>query len=485
MGRRRAGGRRPGRRGRAGPVRRRPGARRWPARRPSGAPTCWSCTTRCSCTAVHGVAATTPKGRTLAHADRARLRAADRAHQRRPGGRRRLGGAGARARAAPTSGRSRRGPTARQARRVTSRRPTPTRSATALAEAGAGPDRRLRQSRRSRSPGEGRFRPLEGAHPRSARSASSRWSTRCGSRRCCRAPRAAQVVAAMLAAHPYEEPAYDVVELADPGTAATGAGPDRRRRRDHARASFARHVAGGAAGDRPRRAGRRRPGPRRTPGGRVRGSRATSCSTSALRSDADVYVTSDLRHHPATEFLEQGGPALVDVAHWAAEWTWLPVVAGAAAPAPGRYGGDPGQHDLHRPVDVPPMTPTTQEQPLKADPSAQLSCSTSQELDARADQLRHQRAHAARARPSSPRSSAERTELDDQARDARIVVDDLDRRAGQGRRRRRAGQDPPRARPAADRPGPDHQPQGPRADAAASWSRCERRITCSRTTSSR
>jgi putative NIF3 family GTP cyclohydrolase 1 type 2 len=42
--------------------------------------------------------------------------------------------------------------------------------------------------------------------------------------------------------------------------------------------------------------------------------------------DADVYVTSDLRHHPASEFREHDGPALVDVAHWAAEWTWLPVV---------------------------------------------------------------------------------------------------------------------------------------------------------------
>jgi putative NIF3 family GTP cyclohydrolase 1 type 2 len=40
---------------------------------------------------------------------------------------------------------------------------------------------------------------------------------------------------------------------------------------------------------------------------------------------ADVYLTSDLRHHRASEFLELGGPALVDVAHWAAEWTWLPV----------------------------------------------------------------------------------------------------------------------------------------------------------------
>ena len=40
----------------------------------------------------------------------------------------------------------------------------------------------------------------------------------------------------------------------------------------------------------------------------------------------DAYVTSDLRHHRAGEFVEFGGPALVDVAHWAAEWTWLPVV---------------------------------------------------------------------------------------------------------------------------------------------------------------
>ena len=42
--------------------------------------------------------------------------------------------------------------------------------------------------------------------------------------------------------------------------------------------------------------------------------------------DVDVYLTSDLRHHPAAEFAEKGGPALVDVAHWAAEWTWLPAV---------------------------------------------------------------------------------------------------------------------------------------------------------------
>ena len=43
----------------------------------------------------------------------------------------------------------------------------------------------------------------------------------------------------------------------------------------------------------------------------------------ARRAGADVYVTADLRHHPASEALEAGGPALVDVAHWASEWPWL------------------------------------------------------------------------------------------------------------------------------------------------------------------
>jgi dinuclear metal center YbgI/SA1388 family protein len=46
---------------------------------------------------------------------------------------------------------------------------------------------------------------------------------------------------------------------------------------------------------------------------------------------ADVYVTSDLRHHPASEAVENarvgGGPALIDVSHWASEWLWLDTAA--------------------------------------------------------------------------------------------------------------------------------------------------------------
>ena len=41
---------------------------------------------------------------------------------------------------------------------------------------------------------------------------------------------------------------------------------------------------------------------------------------------ADVYVTADLRHHPALEAREEargGPPYLVDAGHWASEQVWL------------------------------------------------------------------------------------------------------------------------------------------------------------------
>lgn len=46
---------------------------------------------------------------------------------------------------------------------------------------------------------------------------------------------------------------------------------------------------------------------------------------------ADVYITADLRHHPAQDAREQaelaGGPALLGVSHWASEWLWLETAA--------------------------------------------------------------------------------------------------------------------------------------------------------------
>jgi dinuclear metal center YbgI/SA1388 family protein len=44
-------------------------------------------------------------------------------------------------------------------------------------------------------------------------------------------------------------------------------------------------------------------------------------------SGADAYLTADLRHHPASEHLAGGGPALLDAAHWATERPWLDPLA--------------------------------------------------------------------------------------------------------------------------------------------------------------
>ena len=48
--------------------------------------------------------------------------------------------------------------------------------------------------------------------------------------------------------------------------------------------------------------------------------------------EADVYITADLRHHPASEAREaspDGRPYLIDVSHFASEWLWLPAAASA------------------------------------------------------------------------------------------------------------------------------------------------------------
>lgn len=61
-------------------------------------------------------------------------------------------------------------------------------------------------------------------------------------------------------------------------------------------------------------------------------------------SNADVYVTADLRHHPASEAREAAlndRPYLIDVSHFASEWLWLP----AAAEALGNVLADQG-HDV-------------------------------------------------------------------------------------------------------------------------------------------
>ncbi|MGH3364237.1 MAG: Nif3-like dinuclear metal center hexameric protein [Nocardioidaceae bacterium] len=178
------------------------------------------------------------------------------------------------------------------------------------------------------SEGESRFRPLDGAKPAIGRVGEIEVVAESRVEAVLPRGRRRHVLEALKAVHPYEEPAYDILELADvPGTgnAARGTGRIGRLSRPTTLRSFAEHVQNVL--------------PQTSHGVRVGGDPERLVETVAVTSgagdflletvlgtEADVYVTSDLRHHRASEFLEHGGPALVDIAHWAAEWTWLPVL---------------------------------------------------------------------------------------------------------------------------------------------------------------
>ena len=193
----------------------------------------------------------------------------------------------------------------------------------ALAQAGAGRIGDYDHASFS-TPGEGRFRPLEGANPTIGSVGEVEVVDEVRIEVVLPRSRRTAVVRTLLAAHPYEEPAYDVVELADPGLEVTGTG-----RIGSVPETTLREFAATVAGALPETAqGVRVAGDPARPVRRIAlcGGSGDFLLDTVLRTDADVYVTSDLRHHRASEFVEHRGPALIDVAHWAAEWTWLPVV---------------------------------------------------------------------------------------------------------------------------------------------------------------
>lgn len=137
--------------------------------------------------------------------------------------------------------------------------------------------------------------------------------------------RRAAVLDALRSSHPYEEPAFDLLEMAElPGD--SGHGRIGRLAVPSTLAAFCESVVSSL------------PATRSVV--RVLGDLERRVETVALcggsgdflldavrRSGADAYVTSDLRHHPASELAEHAAaPALIDVPHWAAESLWLPVV---------------------------------------------------------------------------------------------------------------------------------------------------------------
>lgn len=185
-----------------------------------------------------------------------------------------------------------------------------------------------------RSEGRGSFRPLDGAQPAIGSVGQVEHVAEARLELVAEQRVREQVRAALLHAHPYEEVSYQLT-VTEPRPTQRGSGRIGVLEEPLTLADFADHVAASLPGH----------------GGatRVAGDPERSVRTVALcggsgdfllgaadAAGADVYVTSDLRHHPVSEHLERPGAcAVVDVPHWAAEWTWLPVAAAALTAALG------------------------------------------------------------------------------------------------------------------------------------------------------
>ena len=70
----------------------------------------------------------------------------------------------------------------------------------------------------------------------------------------------------------------------------------------------------------------------------VSGGAGDSLLAAAREAGADVFLTADLRHHPATDHLEGGRPHLLCGTHWATEWVGLPPLAARLEAAAGERG---------------------------------------------------------------------------------------------------------------------------------------------------
>lgn len=133
-----------------------------------------------------------------------------------------------------------------------------------------------------------------------------------------------RVLAALRASHPYEEPAFDVLELAalpsDQGLGRIGILDERitlgafvTRAAEVLRSPWGVRATGdpdqlietvavcGGAGD--------------------------SLLDAVRARGVDAYLTGDLRHHPVDEAVRVGGPVLIDAGHWASEFPWCAQAA--------------------------------------------------------------------------------------------------------------------------------------------------------------
>ncbi|MCW1958057.1 MAG: Nif3-like dinuclear metal center hexameric protein [Mycobacterium sp.] len=134
-----------------------------------------------------------------------------------------------------------------------------------------------------------------------------------------------RVLAAMRAAHPYEEPAFDVISLASlPGGIGIGrlaSLPSPQR--------FAEFVARVNSALPQTSWGIRAAGDPDAQVSRVAvcGGSGDSLLAAARAAGVQAYLTADLRHHPADEHRRGSAVGLIDVAHWASEYPWCTQAA--------------------------------------------------------------------------------------------------------------------------------------------------------------
>lgn len=168
--------------------------------------------------------------------------------------------------------------------------------------------------------GTGTFRPLAGADPYSGEGVGQDASER-ELRLEVELPRgrAGAVVAALLAAHPYDEVAYDLVPLLDGAT--TGFGRVGQLPTPMRLADLAARIRTGLPAPHLRFAG----DPER-PVSRVAivGGAGDSLLEAARATGADVYVTGDLRHHVTLDAVTLG-LQLIDAGHHATEVAAMPA----------------------------------------------------------------------------------------------------------------------------------------------------------------
>jgi dinuclear metal center YbgI/SA1388 family protein len=140
-------------------------------------------------------------------------------------------------------------------------------------------------------------------------------------------------VDALVGAHPYEEPAFDVYPLASPaglGLGRIGNLADPLTAQDLAdRCRDRLHSPVRLAGD---------------PGKRIRrialcGGSGMSLIPDAVRAGVDAYVTGDLKHHRALD-AAGAGLVVIDGGHHGTEWPFIPRLAARLSEAGAHLGGE-------------------------------------------------------------------------------------------------------------------------------------------------